>query len=222
MYFFGLWVAPPRPVPAAAAAPQVVLDALWARVDGGRATTLRPMSPISAAHFAACLIAAEGENDNQRSTQCGHVMPGMRGFEYLSALHIADNGMERYSFKGGYARLATMVWMTRSWTKADFLNTLAARADFGNGWRGIDVAAQAVFGRTAAELTLPQAALLASRVGDPHANPWCEIEEATAMRNRILARMRDDGAIDEAAFREASTAALGVATPPEGRPPCQG
>jgi hypothetical protein len=222
MYFFGLAVAPPRPVPAPAAAPQVVLDALWARAEGGGAAELRPMNPVVAAEFVACMIAAAGENDNQRRTHCRHVIPAMPGLEYLSTLHIKDNGMERNSFRGGYGSFATTVWMTRSWTKADFLNTLAARADFGNGWRGIDAAALAVFGRTAAELTLPQAALLASRVGDTHANPWCETEEATAMRNRVLARMRDNGAIDEAAFQAASTAPLGVATPPEGRPPCQG
>ncbi len=222
MYVFGLSVAPPRPVPAAGVAPPILLDALWARAEGGTATALRPMNPMVAAEFAACMIAAPGDNDNQRSTQCRHVVPAMPGLEYLSTLHIKDNGMERNSFRGGYGQFATTVWMTRSWTKAEFLNTLAARADFGTGWRGVDAAAQAIFGRAAAELTLPQVALLASRVGDTRFNPWCETDAATAMRNRVLARMRDNGAISAADFEAASTAALGVAPPPEGLPPCAG
>ena len=106
------------------------------------------------------------------------------------------------------------MWLTRSWTRDNFLDTLAARGDFGYGWRGVDAAARGYFGREAAELTLPEAAMIASRIGDPGTDPWCETEAATGMRNRILDRMRENGVIDEAAWHAARSAPFELAAPP--------
>ena len=221
VYQFGLWVAPPRPVPQAANAPQLLLDALWARAEGGRADALRPITPISLAQLAACVAMAEGRNDNERIDHCRHVMPGLPGVEYLATLHLQDSGVERNSFRGGHGQFATVVWMTRSWSKEDFVNTLAARGRFGNGWRGVEAAARGLFGREAAALTLAQVAVVASRVGDSNADPWCEPEAAGAMRDRILGRMLENGIIDHASFERARAEPLGLATPPGNRPPCK-
>ena len=117
--------------------------------------------------------------------------------------------------------MVNTVRMTRSWTREEFLNTLAARADFGYGWRGVDAAARGFFRRPAAALTLPEAAFLASRLGDPNTDPWCERDVASGMRNRILTRMRDSGAISETDFQTASVAELRLSSPPEGRPACK-
>ena len=220
IYLFGLLVAPPRPVAETGDVPTLIGDALWARADGGPARHLRPIDPLSIAQLALCLATAPGENDNERIEECRHVLPALRGLEYLSNLHIKDHGIARNSFIGGHGAAATTVWMTRSWTRTDFVNTLAARGDFGFGWRGLTLAARRYFDREPSAVTLPQAALLASRLGDGRPDPWCEPEAAALMRNRVLARMLDNGAIGEAEYQAASTAPLELASPPEGRPDC--
>lgn len=222
LFVIGARVAPPQLAPSTTPAPPLVRDALWARAEGGRATTLRPIGPVTAAQMAACVLTAPGDNDNQRIAACRHVMPALPALEYLSGVLLRDRGVQRNSFRGGAGAMVTTVRLTRTWTRDELLNTLAARADFGYGWRGIDVAAQGFFGRPAAALTLSQAALLASRVGDrSHTDPWCDPETAAAMRNRVLARMHEDGAIAEADWQAAQTAALGLGPPPGGRPACQ-
>ena len=221
LYLFGLAVAPPRPVPQQSAASPVILDALWARAGGGTATALRPIDHIAVAEMAACVIQAEGANDNERLARCRHVLPAIPGLEYLSALHINDSGGKRNSFLGGHGALGTTIWMTRSWTKEEFLNTLAARALFGFGWRGVAAAAQGYFARDANALTAAQAAFVASRLGDDRPDPWCDVAASTAMRDRVLDSMRDNGALTDDDYRQASASPLDLAPPPEGRPPCK-
>ena len=147
-------------------------------------------------------------------------MPAVQGVDYLSTVHMQDNDVEPRSFRMAIGQFATAVWLTRSWTKEEFLNTLAARGEFGFGWRGIHAAARGYFNKPVDQLALPETALIASRVADTRTDPWCEPEAAVDMRNRILTRMRDDGAISETDFQAASPSALGLASPPEGRPPC--
>lgn len=221
LYQFGLWVAPPRPVPGPAGAPPLVLDALWARAEGGRATELRALNPLRFAEFLACMVAAEGQNDNERATKCSHVIPAGRGLEYLATLHLRDNGVERNSFRGGHAQFGTVVWMTRSWSKADFLNTLAARGDFGFGWRGITDAAHGYLSKEPGALTVSEAAFLASRIGDSRADAWCDGKATIEMRGRVLTAMRDNGAISDAQFDQAQAAAIDLAPPPADHANCR-
>lgn len=220
LYLFGLSVAPPRPVAAPSGAPQLILDALWARAGGGRAADLRPMNHLSVVQMVACVAQAEGENDNQRMAHCRHIMPALPALEYLSNLHIRDHGVERNSFRGGHGALATTIWMSRSWTKDEFLNTLAVRGQVGFGWRGVATAASRYFGKELSELTLSEAAYIASRIGEGGDDPWCHPKTAVEMRDAILARMLENGAISDADFQRASSVALNFTSPPEGRPPC--
>jgi penicillin-binding protein 1C len=126
-------------------------------------------------------------------------------------------------FREGVGRLSTTVWMTHTWTRADFLNTVAERGEFGAGLRGAETASQHYFSRSTAELTLPQAALLAAFIGDGRTvfDPWCGPAGAVAMRSRILQKMWDSNAIDAAAFKPANVAELGLGPPPDGHAPCQ-
>lgn len=221
LYFVGLSLAPPRPVPATAAAPPLLLDALSARAGGGRAGELRPINHLTMAQYVACVVSAPGDNDNERATHCRHVMPALGALEHLSSLHIQDHGVSRGSFRGGYATLATTVWLTRFWTRADVLDTLAARGNFGYGWRGGDAAARGYFGRAPGDLTLPQAALLGAIVGDRNTDVWCQPIATTAIRNRILEGMHDNGAIGDADLRAAVAVPLGLAPPPPSHAPCK-
>jgi hypothetical protein len=227
IYFVGLALAPPPPQAAAAPLPQLVGDAIWARAEGGTAGELTPLTHVSMARFVAC-VAIEDFNDTrpgdaQRVANCRDHMPGLPGLEYLAASHVRDAGMSA-GFQQGLARFSTMVWMTHAWSKADFLNTIAERAEFGAGVRGLDTASRHYFARPAAQLTLPQAALLAAFIGDRTTvfDPWCGPAGAVAFRSRILQRMRDNNAIDDAALRAANASDLGLGPLPAGHAPCAG
>jgi hypothetical protein len=207
LFVFGFQQAP-RPVAETTPAPPLVKDALWARAEGGRATELRPINPVNMIGYVGCA--------ESKGPDCSNWLPALRGIEYLSSLHLRDNQVERASFRGGAGAMSFTLFMTHSWTRDDFLNTLAARADFGYAWRGVEAAAQGFFGRPAAELTLPQAAFLASRVGSLNINPWCEVDAAMATRNRTLEMMRNNGAISDTGYKEALVVPLGLVPPPAG------
>jgi hypothetical protein len=217
---WGTWVAGPRPVPETRPAPAFLGDAIWARADGGAATALRPINPLNVARLVTCMALADGSNDDQRVSQCRQVLPALRGVEYLANLHLKDQGIERASFRGGAGSFATLLWMTRSWTREDFLNTMTARADFGFGWRGADAAAQGFFGHPAGEVTLAEAAMIASRLGSLDLDPWCDLPGATARRDLTLRQMHENGAIDAASLQDALAQPLRLAAPPADRSPC--
>ena len=63
VYFLGLWLAPPRPVPATTHVPPLLGDAIWARADGGRATELQPINPISFVRMRVCRTMAARTDD---------------------------------------------------------------------------------------------------------------------------------------------------------------
>ena len=226
IYLMGLAVAPPPPQAATTPLPPLVGDAIWARAEGGTAGELTPLTHLSMARFVAC-VAIEDFNDTrpgdaQRVANCRDHMPGLPGLEYLAATHLRDASMAA-GFQHGLARFSTMVWMTHAWTRDDFLNTIAARGEFGAGLRGLETASAHYFGRPAAALTLPQAALLASFIGDRTTvfDPWCGPAGAVTFRSRVLQRMRENNSIDEAAFKAANVSELGLGPPPAGKAPCQ-
>jgi hypothetical protein len=225
IFFVGLAVAPPLPVPVQAALPPVVADAIWARADGGTARALTPVTHISMAKFLSCVAYEDFQDttpgDAQRVANCREYMPALFGVEYLSGAHVREAKMQN-SFAEGLGRFSTMVWITHTWSKADFLNTVAERGEFGKGLRGAEVASRHYFGRSVAELTLPQAALLAAFLGDRNTvfDPWCGPAGAVAFRSRILQRMRDSQAIDDATLKAANVSGLELGPMPDGHPPC--
>ena len=224
IYLVGLAVAPPRPIPATNRVPPVIADAIWARANGGRATELTPISPVSMAQFAACMAIEDfwdtTPGDARRAAACRRYMPAIQGVEYLSGVHMRDASLKP-SFREGLGRFSTTVWMTRSWTREELLNTLASRAEFAHGWRGVEAASRGYFGRAATEVSLPQAALLAAFIGEHWQDPWCGPAGSAALRQRILERMREDAVIDETAMESANRSDLGLAPPPPDHPPCR-
>lgn len=168
-YFsLGLFFAPPWPKASTAHIAPLVSDALWVRAAGGAAGDLNHFTPVALGQFAACILLAETESDaalqdaRQAACQRQH-LPPLGALEYLSTLHLREtSNMTEPGFKEGHARFVTTVWMARTFTKAELLGTLAARGEFGAGFKGIEAAAQGYFGRTAEQLTLPQAAMIAA------------------------------------------------------------
>jgi penicillin-binding protein 1A len=223
LYYVGLAVAPPPPVPTQTPVPPLIADALWARADGGRNTALTPMTHLTMAQFAACIAIEDFKDttpgDARRVAACQRYMPALLGVEYLAGLHMRDANLKP-SFREGLGRLSTTIWLTHSWKKDEFLGTLAERGEVGAGFRGVEAAAQGYFGRAAAQLTLPQAALIGAFMGDRRVDPWCDPESAAGMRRRVLERMRDNLAIDDAAFQAANVTELGLGPPPADHKSC--
>jgi len=226
IYFIGLAVAPAPPTPATTPVPPLLADAIWARAEGGTATRLTPVTHLSMARFAACVAIEDfydtAPGDAQRVTACREYMPALQGVEYLAGLQMRDAGLKT-SFGEGLGRFSTLVWVTHSWTKAEFLNTVAERGEFGTAVRGAETASHHYFGRAATELTLPQAALLAAFIGDRTSDfdPWCGPAGAVALRARVLQRMRDNLSIDDAELKAANTSGLELGPPPAGHRPCR-
>lgn len=95
----------------------------------------------------------------------------------------------------------------RRYSKLDILRLYLNKVYFGDGLYGIEAASRGFFGRSASELTVAQAALLAGLVKSPASYaPTVSLERATERRDLVLQAMRDTGAIDrhvwEAARRE--------------------
>jgi hypothetical protein len=223
IFLFGLSLVPP-PTPDTIAAPAHLKDAIWARAEGGRATELRPINPFNMVGYVACNEIGKPELNAQeraeREAGCAKWLPAMRGIEYLGNIYVREHGIERASFRGGAGSMATTLRLSHSFTREQFLNTLAARADFGFGWRGAEAAAQGLFGRTAAALTLAEAALVASRIGDVGTDPWCEPNVTRTRRDYTLGQMRDNGAIDEHAYRAALAEQPSLGPRPSSAAPC--
>lgn len=220
-----LRLSPPRPVPATSHVSPLVGDAIWARADGGRATVLKPVNPINMGQFVLCSERAQRERDEtlRRASraQCQTYLPALAGLEYLSDLHLRDAGLENAPFRRGHARLVTTLWLTRSWTKAEVVATLAERGEFGAFYRGVEAAAQGYFGHAAAQLTLPQAALVAALLGNRRTDPWCDPAASANLRHRVLGGMLDNDAIDVRAFAAADLSELSLTAPPANHQACK-
>jgi membrane peptidoglycan carboxypeptidase len=104
--------------------------------------------------------------------------------------------------------------LEQSLSKEEILTRYLNIVPFGNGAAGIASAARTYFGVTAADLTVPQAALLAGMVRstsqfDPVANP----EAAVERRNLVVQQMLEQQMIDQAQADEAVATPLGVTSP---------
>ncbi|MDN5932988.1 MAG: penicillin-binding protein, partial [Pseudonocardia sp.] len=104
--------------------------------------------------------------------------------------------------------------LEQSLSKEEILTRYLNIVPFGNGAAGIAIAAQTYFGVSAAELTVPQAALLAGMVRSTSAtDPVTRPQAALDRRNLVIAQMLDQGMIDETQAAEATATPLGVASP---------
>ena len=87
MYLVGLWLAPLRPVPAASHVSPLLGDAIWARAEGGRATELQPVNPISFVRMRVCRAMAARTDDlalrGARRAECMKLLPAIQAVDYL-------------------------------------------------------------------------------------------------------------------------------------------
>jgi membrane peptidoglycan carboxypeptidase len=114
------------------------------------------------------------------------------------------------------ARLALA--LEETYPKEEILTRYLNTVYFGEGAYGVQAAAQAYFGVDAADLTLPQAAMLAGLVQTPTSDsPLTDPEKARERRNVVLERMHAQGHVSDAELAEVS--AQPVETDPAPAPP---
>lgn len=102
--------------------------------------------------------------------------------------------------------------LERRHTKSEILEGYLNYILFGHGWYGVEAASRHYFGKTASELTLPEAATLAALpkspvAYDPREHPTAAIQR----RNLVLSLMAEQGYITEAQRRAAMRAPMRTA-----------
>ena len=94
--------------------------------------------------------------------------------------------------------------LERALGKDEILEEYLNRAPYGNQLFGVESAARMYFNKPAADLSLSEAALLAGLPQSPsRLNPYRNLRDALARRDRVLDRMHARGMIDEPARRRA-------------------
>jgi penicillin-binding protein 1A len=105
---------------------------------------------------------------------------------------------------------AALAWqLERRWSKERILTSYLNTIYFGNNAYGIEMAARVYFDKHAAELTLPEAALLAGIPANPSSyDPIGNPTRARARRDTVLALMFGQGLITKAEYETALRAPL--------------
>ena len=97
--------------------------------------------------------------------------------------------------------------LEREFEKDEILELYLNKVYFGAGLYGAQAASMGYFGKTAAELDVAEAALLAGLVKSPSSYaPTNDLKRATSRRNVVLRAMLDTKAIDKATYERASRA----------------
>ncbi|AIK84006.1 penicillin-binding protein [Corynebacterium glutamicum] len=107
--------------------------------------------------------------------------------------------------------------LEKTLSKDEILTRYLNIVPFGNGAYGVEAAARTYFGTSAAELTIPQSAMLAGIVqSSSYLNPYTNHDAVFERRNTVLGAMADAGAIspDEASTFQQEP--LGVLETPQG------
>ncbi len=92
--------------------------------------------------------------------------------------------------------LILSIWLETKYSKNELLELYMNRVYFGAGAYGVEAAAQRYFGKSARQVTLSEAAMLAGLVKSPSAlAPTRNLEGAQARAEVVLAAMQDEGFI---------------------------
>jgi penicillin-binding protein 1A len=98
-----------------------------------------------------------------------------------------------------------LAWRIESrFSKDEILELYLNKVYFGDGLYGVEAASQGYFAKSPAQLSIPEAALLAGLETSPSRYaPTVNMERAVARRNVVLQAMLDNGAIDRATLESA-------------------
>ena len=126
------------------------------------------------------------------------------------------SGTQRRGWSG-LTRKLREIWVAReleqTYTKTRILELYLNQINLGGGAYGVETASQRYFGKSARDLSLSEAALLAALPKRPEAyNPRRYPARAVQRRNLIISMMRDQGYISSAQAEEAMAAPLGLSS----------
>jgi 1A family penicillin-binding protein len=97
----------------------------------------------------------------------------------------------------------------RDYSKDEILELYLNKVYFGGGLHGAEAAARGYFGKTASDLTIPEAALLAGLIKSPSTYaPSVNMDRAVARRGVVLQAMLGERLIDRPTFDAARTAGV--------------
>jgi penicillin-binding protein 1A len=109
------------------------------------------------------------------------------------------------------------VELEKTLSKQQILTLYCNLAFLGHGNYGMEAAARDYFGHGVRDLTLPESAALAGIVQRPSEySPLRSPKKVVARRDYVLRRMREEGYLEEAAYREAIATPLTVQRPRDG------
>ncbi len=122
--------------------------------------------------------------------------------QYVKQAYVGDEETLSRKIKEAYLAWQLEQKLTKDQILTKYLNTVY----FGNGAYGIQAAAETYFRRPAAQLTLPQAALLAGLIRAPNDyDPVSHPNIAERRRDQVLRSMEDLGMIDAGQLQDATT-----------------
>ena len=129
-----------------------------------------------------------------RNISAGGVREGASTITQQLARNTYPLGQERWRKKFVEALLALRI--EQHLTKEQILEAYANRIYYGLGLYGIETASRACFGKSASNLTLSEAAILAGLIRSPNRlTPLDDSRKAIAERDQVLARMAQLGMI---------------------------
>jgi len=187
-----------------------VLDATGARIgylhgeDVGMPVPLESVSP----HFFNALIAREDSRFYRHHgiDRYGLVRAWIRNAKEKRAVQGASTitmqltrmtyGLTGKTIQRKLLEMAIARRIEKHYSKNDILSQYVNRVFLGTGMNGIEQAAQGYFGKSSADLTMPEAAMIAGVIRAPNGfSPFRHYETALREMRGTLGRMEDEGMI---------------------------
>lgn len=166
-----------------------------------------PLAQISPNFQKALLAAEDGEfyshhGIDKIAIARAAILRGFRGSSTITQ-QLVKNLF--FSFQRLWSRkfkeILISLQIESTFTKAQILEAYCNLVYFGGTAYGVEDASQQFFGKPAAVLTIPEAAMLAGIVNSPYyLNPYSHFEAAQSRQHLVLRRMRAKGFIDAATF----------------------
>jgi penicillin-binding protein 1A len=166
-----------------------------------------PLAQISPNFQKALLAAEDGEfyshhGIDKIAIARAAILRGFRGSSTITQ-QLVKNLF--FSFQNPWSRkpkeILISLQIESTFSKEQILEAYCNWVYFGGTAYGIQDAAQQFFGKSAGDLTIPEAAMLAGIVNSPiNLNPYSHYENALKRQRLVLRRMKSKGFIDEAAY----------------------
>jgi penicillin-binding protein 1A len=141
--------------------------------------------------------------------RAGHVVAGGSTITQQTAKIVFLSPQRTFARK--YEELLDAASLEKSLTKKQILELYLNRIYLGSGAYGVDAAAHVYFGKSARDVTLPEAAMLATLTRAPSAfSPRRNLEAAQSRARLVLAAMTETGAITKAQADDARANAASI------------